>query len=70
MINTDQYILDFIKGNYISTAAIFYFLRCWAVAHKGVPNNSIFTLIAVTATEIWDVVLNIRAGRLPDCKEK
>jgi hypothetical protein len=70
MIDTDGMILEFVKHNYITTGLFFFFMKNWAVAHKGVENNSIFTLIAVTLSQVWDSVQNLRSGKLPECVNK
>ena len=68
MINTDQMILDFIKDNGITTSVIFLFLKHWAVAHAKVENNSIFTLIAVTLSEVWGLMPGVKRGQsVLDC---
>jgi len=70
MINTDQIILDFIKDNGITTSAAFLFLKYWAVAHRKVENNSIFTLIAIALSDVWGLIPGVSKGKsVLDCEK-
>ena len=70
MINTDQMILDFIKDNGITTSAFFLFLKYWAVAHRKVENNSIFTLVAIALSDVWASLPFVKkGGSVLDCPQ-
>ena len=68
MFNSDEIILSFIKGNGIATSSFFLFMKYWAVAHKKVENNSIFTLVAIALSEVWGIMPFVKkGGSVLDC---